>query len=105
MKPGRVFRCGARGGKSMSVTAPDWLTRRGGALQADSDGYSWVMLFEGRPQYLLIPRPAGGKYACEIMQTNNAQRLGNSDLHSSAAEALQGGLETLRQALGWGRTP
>jgi hypothetical protein len=85
----------------MPVTAPEWLTKRGGTLAPNSDGYGWVVLLDGQPQYVLTPRPAGGKFTYEVMQTVNGRRLESGATHPSVDEALRGGLEDLRQALGW----
>jgi hypothetical protein len=85
----------------MPVEPPDWLTRHGGTLRATFDGRSWTVLFDGRPQYLLRPIPAAGKYSCEVMQTVNGRRLESGSTYPTAEDALRGGLEDLRKALGW----
>jgi hypothetical protein len=85
----------------MAVTAPEWLTQHGGRLQASSDGQSWLVYFAGEPQYLLQPRPAGGKFSCRVAQTVNDKRLDRGAVHATPEEAVRGGLEDLRQALGW----
>ena len=85
----------------MPIFPPDWLTRHGGELRTSIDGISTVVLFDHKPQYLLKPIPAVGKYSCEIMQLNNGKRLPNNGIYSSPEEATQGGLEELRKALGW----
>lgn len=85
----------------MSVTAPEWLVRHRGTLQAAPDGPSWAVLFGGHPLYLLMPKPAGGTYGCEVMQTNNSKRLGSGATYPTPEDALRGGLDDLRKALGW----
>ena len=85
----------------MALTTPDWLTRRGGELRADPDGRSWAALLEGQPHYLLVPVPAAGKYSCRVTQTVNGRRLDRGGTYPSAEDAVRGGLEDLRQALGW----
>ncbi len=85
----------------MSIPAPDWLTRHDGALKPGVDGNSWVVLFADLPQYNVIPRPAAGQFACEVVQTINGKRLDCPGTFATRAGALQGGLEALRQALGW----
>ncbi len=85
----------------MSVTVPDWLTRRGAALKPGIDGNSCMVLFANLPQYAVVPKPAAGKFACEVIQTINGKRLECPGTFATHAEALQGGLEALRQALGW----
>ena len=85
----------------MSTPAPDWLTRHDGTLKPAVDGNSYVVLFANLPQYTVAPRPAAGKLACEVIQTINGKRLDCPGTFATHAEALQGGLEALRQALGW----
>jgi hypothetical protein len=85
----------------MNLTAPDWLTRRGGALRPCPDGQSWAVLLDNQPQYLLRPIPAAGKLACLVEQTINGKRLDGKIVYASEDEALRGGLEDLRKRLGW----
>lgn len=86
---------------TMTLTAPEWLTKRGGQVRLAGDGQSWVVLFDGQPQYRLRPIPAGGKYGCEVEQMNNGKRLDSGKTYPSNDDALRGGLEDLRRALGW----
>ena len=85
----------------MSVTTPDWLARRGGAVRPRSDGRSWVAYFDGRPQYVLTPVPVKGQHGCEVMQSINGKRLDRGGAFPTLEDAVRGGLEDLRQALGW----
>jgi hypothetical protein len=85
----------------MPMTAPDWLTRHQGSLRPTPDGLSWAVLLNNQPQYRLSPRPAAGRYSCEVLQTVNDKHLGSNALYASAEEALRGGLEDLRKVLGW----
>jgi hypothetical protein len=75
--------------------------RHGGELRPGVDGKSWVVLLEGKPQYLLTPVPAAGKDTCEVRQTVNGRRLESGASYASPEAALRGGLEDLRRALGW----
>jgi hypothetical protein len=84
----------------MLATTPDWLARRG-ELRPRGDGRSWVVYFDGRPQYVLTPVPAQGQHGCEVMQTNNGKLLDRGSTHPTVEDAIRGGLEDLRQALGW----
>src|SRR5262245_13537479 len=84
-----------------SMTAPDWLTLRHGALKLGSDGGTWYVLLDGQPQYALIPVPVAGKFGCFIKQTNNGQRIDGGGSHATAADAVRGGLDDLRKTLGW----
>jgi len=54
-----------------------------------------------KPHYLLVPVPAGGNFACSVTQTVNGRRLDKGGTFPSMDEAVRGGLEDLRQALGW----
>jgi hypothetical protein len=85
----------------MTLTAPEWLTRHGGALQLASDGRTLFVLFANEAQYSLTPVPVGGQFGCAIRQTINGQRLASNSRAPTAEAALQAGLEDLRQALGW----
>jgi len=85
----------------MTVTTPDWLTRRGVHLQASKDGQSWLVYLGQEPQYLLMAVPAKGQHACRITQTINGRRLDGGATYPSVEAALNGGLDELRKALGW----
>lgn len=85
----------------MAMTAPDWLTRHGGALRAGVDRNVSVVVFADRPQYAVVPIPAEGTFGCEVIQTVNGKRLASPGIFSSPEDALRGGLEALRQVLGW----
>jgi hypothetical protein len=85
----------------MAVTVPDWLSKHGATLGQGTDGRTWFVLLDGEPQYRLVPIPADGKHSCQVTQTINGRRLDRGGVYPSADEALRGGLEDLRQALGW----
>jgi hypothetical protein len=85
----------------MTLTAPDWLTRRGASLRAGPDGSSWFVLFDGGPQYQLKPIPEAGQHGCQVIQTINGRHLEGGTPYPSQEDALRGGLEDLRKALGW----
>lgn len=85
----------------MTTTSPDWLTQRGGELRASKDGKSCTVHFAGEPQYLLLAVPAAGKYACRVSQTINGKRLDGPGAWPTLDEAIRGGLDHLRQELGW----
>jgi hypothetical protein len=52
-------------------------------------------------QYRLVPVPAAGKFTCQVTQTNNGKRLDRGGIFPTEEDALRGGLEDLRVALGW----
>ncbi len=83
----------------MSLTTPDWLARHGGELRTCND--AWLVFFDREPQYRLTPLPAGGQFTCEEMQTINGKRLDRGGVYPTAEDAIRGGLEDLRKALGW----
>jgi hypothetical protein len=85
----------------MAVTTPTWLTQHDGTLRVGEEGKSASVYFAGALQYLLVPVPAKGKYSCRVIQTINGKRLDGSNTYASAEDAIRGGLEDLRQALGW----
>jgi hypothetical protein len=85
----------------MALPVPDWLAKRGGDLRAKNDGRSWVVSFDNAPQYLLAPVPVKGQHSCQITQMINGKRLDSGGIYPSVEDALRGGLEDLRKALGW----
>ena len=87
--------------KPVPFSTPDWLTLHGCELKDSTDGRSATVYMDGRPRYLLIPVPAGGKYGCRVAQTENGKRLDAGATFGTSDEALRGGLEDLRKALGW----
>jgi hypothetical protein len=85
----------------MAVTTPEWLARHGGELRPSKDGRSWVVYLAGEPQYVLRPIPAKGAHTCRITQTINGKRLDSGAVYPSPEDAVRGGLEELRNVLGW----
>jgi hypothetical protein len=85
----------------MAVTTPDWLVQHGGELRGSRDGHSWLVYFAGEPQYLLQPLPAAGQFCCRVAQTVNGRRLDGGAVHPTLEDAVRGGLDDLRKALGW----
>jgi hypothetical protein len=83
------------------VTTPEWLAKRGGVLQPSTKPGTWLVLLENSPQYRLVTIPAGSTYGCEVTQTINGRRLEGSGTYPTFDDALRGGLEDLRKALGW----
>ena len=85
----------------MTLTTPEWLRKRDGQVQPATVDNAWLVLLAGEPQYRLVPAPARGKYGVQVTQTNNGKRLDKGNTYPTLEEALKGGLEELRQALGW----
>ena len=84
------------------MTTPDWLTQRGGSLQLGGDGQRWFVVFSGQPNYSLAVVPVCGKFSCAIRQTINGTRIDCPNGFATTEEAINGGLNALRKALGWG---
>jgi hypothetical protein len=84
------------------MTLPEWLKSRGGALEPGVRPETTFVMLEGNPQYKLEVRPATGIYACAVSSTVNGKRLDDpKTTYPNAAAALAGGLDQLRNALGW----
>ncbi len=83
------------------MTAPDWLVQRGGDLKLGSDGRRWYFLLGGQPQYSLTAVPVSGRFGCAVRQTINGKRIESAGVYPTEDEAIRGGLDDLRKALGW----
>jgi hypothetical protein len=83
------------------ATTPEWLARHNAALRGNPGGESYAVYFDGEPEYVLTIFPVAGKYSCRVKQTINGEHLESGAAHATPEEALQGGLEDLRKALGW----
>ncbi|MCZ2340490.1 MAG: hypothetical protein LC104_01680 [Bacteroidales bacterium] len=82
-------------------STPAWLTHRGGSLKPGiREGIVFVML-GGQPQYRCDVRPAKGAFECNVIQTINGRFIGAAQTYPTAAAAFSGGLEKLRDAMGW----
>ncbi len=82
-------------------TMPEWLSKREGSLRHGLNDRTVFVFLGDQPQYRLDVRPAGGKFGCAVTQTVNARRLDDDVTYATAADALSGGLEQLRNKLGW----
>jgi hypothetical protein len=85
----------------MALTTPDWLARHDCKLEAGTDGQMYLVMLDREPQYLLVPIPLAGKLGCSVTQTINGRRLDGGGTYPTIEDAVRGGLEDLRQALGW----
>ena len=85
----------------VSVTTPDWLTKHAGELRPSKDGRSCMVFFAGQMQYVLVVLPVGSTFGCRVTQTNNGRRLDGGASYATPDDAVRGGLEDLRKALGW----
>ena len=81
---------------------PDWLTKRDGAMAQGLRDYIQVVSLSGQPQYRLEVRPAEGTFTVFVTQMNNGKRLDSAAAtYPDPATAIAGGLEQLRERLGW----
>jgi hypothetical protein len=85
----------------MTPTTPDWLLRHGGSLEPTVGSHAYLIKLADNPQYLLKPVPLAGRFGCSVSQTINGKRLDSGAAFPTMEEALRGGLEDLRKALGW----
>jgi hypothetical protein len=84
-----------------TIAAPEWLTKRDGSLKPGiREGVLFVMI-GGKPLYRLDVRPAGGKFVCAVVQTVNGKQIGDATSYATSDAALSGGLEQLRNNIGW----
>ncbi len=85
-----------------TATVPDWLRLRDGSLKPGVRPETTFVLVGYQPLYKLEVRPAAGKFTCAVSQTNNGRRLDDAKVTYPTADAAHaGGLEQLRNALGW----
>jgi hypothetical protein len=81
---------------------PDWLRIRDGSLKPGVRPETTFVLVGTQPLYKLEVRPAAGKFTCAVSLTNNGRRLDDfRATYATPDAALAGGLEQLRNALGW----
>ena len=85
----------------MAMTVPDWLTKRGGSLTPGVNKDMFFVLIGGVPQYKVEARPAKGTFICAVQQSVNGKRLDDATAYPTADAAVAGGLEQLRNKLGW----
>lgn len=83
------------------MNAPEWLAQRNGTLRRAVNGHSWVVLFDDQPQYIVTPVPVEGKHGSDVVQSNSGRRVATKGTFATEDEAIRGGLEDLRAALGW----
>jgi hypothetical protein len=86
---------------AVTMTTPDWLNIRNGELRRGLGSFTWLVLLNGSPQYRLDVVPAKGRFACAVTQTVNGKRFDPGSDQPTPRDALQSGLEKLRETLGW----
>lgn len=85
-----------------ATAAPDWLAKRDGALAPGIRDHILFVSLSQKPQYRLEVRPAKGQYACLVTQTVNGRLIDDATaVYPTADAAFAGGLERLKQKLGW----
>ena len=84
------------------MTMPGWLARRRGQIERGVQPETRFVLISGEPLYKLEVRPAVGRYTCTVTETVNGRRLDDgAATYPGFDEAIAGGLELLRDRLGW----
>ncbi|MBN9522006.1 hypothetical protein J0H58_26405 [bacterium] len=84
------------------MTAPDWLSKHDGGLQAGYQPFVTFVTLGGVPQYKLEVRPAGAAYTSYVVQSVNGRRVDDAKANYPTADAaVAGGLDQLRTSLGW----
>ena len=83
------------------MTMPDWLVTRSGAIRNGLNASTRLIFLNGHPQYKLVATPATGTFTCVVTQTNNGHRLDDRKTYPNVEAALTGGLQELRDKLGW----
>jgi hypothetical protein len=87
---------------TISPPVPDWLARRGGAIQAGIHPETRFVLIGGEPLYKLEVRPAAGRFACAVTNSANGSRIDDAATrYENFNDAVAGGLGQLRETLGW----
>ena len=86
---------------AVTLTTPDWLSKRDGDLRRGLGKSTWLVLLNGSPQYRLDVVPAKGRFACALTQTVSGKRLDPGTEQPTPLDALHSGLEKLRETLGW----
>ena len=81
--------------------APEWLSSRDGSLERGLRDHVALVMLRGEPFYKLEVRPAQGKHTCSVVKTVNGQRLDGGKIYDNFDAAMKGGLEELREKLGW----
>jgi hypothetical protein len=81
---------------------PEWLTKRDGGLAPGIREFILFVTVSKKPQYRLEARPAKGQFACTITQTQNGKSIDDAaPVYPTLDAAFAGGLERLKQRLGW----
>jgi hypothetical protein len=83
------------------MKSPDWLEKRMGTIRPGLNAQTWNVVIDDQPLYRLFSTTANGRFTCTISCTNNGKRLDDSKLYPSMEAAITGGLEELRDRLGW----
>ena len=85
-----------------TIPVPEWLKVRDGALRPGVRPETYFVMVGGEPLYKLEVRPAAGTFACAVTETVNSRRLDDAKAtYPTPDTALAGGLEQLRNKLGW----
>ena len=81
---------------------PEWLARHDGGFAPGIRDHVLFVTVGKDPHYRLEARPAKGQFACNVSQTENGKLIDDtSTVYPTADAAFAGGLERLKQRLGW----
>ena len=80
---------------------PDWLKARNGELKSSSAWPGAFVYFGQEPQYEVAVVPVKGQFGCRIVQSINGKPIACPGVFATPDEAIRGGLEVLRNYLGW----
>ncbi len=81
--------------------SPEWLAERKGTLAPGLRSHVVLVMLNHEPAYRLEVRPAQGKFTCNVVKTVNGARLDAGKIYDTFDAAVLGGLEELREKLGW----
>lgn len=83
-------------------TVPEWLAKRDGGFAPGLREFTLFVTVARQPHYRLDARPAKGQFVCNVTQTHNGKMIDNAAaVYPTLDAAFAGGLERLKQQLGW----
>ena len=81
---------------------PEWLTKRDGGLAPGIRDFTLFVMVAKQPHYRLDVRPAKGQFVCNVSRTHNGKLIDDAAaVYPTPDAAFAGGLDRLKQQLGW----
>jgi hypothetical protein len=81
---------------------PEWLAKRDGGFAPGLREHVLLVTVAKQPHFRLDARPAKGQFACYVSHTQNGKLIDDAAaVYPTADAAFAGGLERLKQRLGW----